>query len=161
MFRFVLLLSYKTALLQGRSGETIIIYYDFACMLEKYCLARDPLLFRNVVFMIDKFHLKNHTCSASYSYYEYDACMLARTQVCEQGPCSVLSSCFVSVCRLPTSDPFRGSCRIPVFSLLRPVLETTCKSSCEDRAILLTMLAGDEYSRARNDEQLARLRLQE
>lgn len=60
-----------------------------------------------------------------------------------------------------TSDPFRGSWRISVFSLLRPVLETTCKSSSEDRAILLTMLAGDEYSRARNDEQLARLRLQD
>ena len=73
---------------QGRSGETLIVYYDFACMLEKFCLARDPLLFRNVVFMIDKFHLKNHTCSASYSYFEYDVCMLARTQVCEQGPCS-------------------------------------------------------------------------
>lgn len=71
---------------KGRSGETLIVYYDFACMLEKYCLARDPWLFRNVVFMIDKFHLKNHTCSSSFSYYEYDACMLARTQVCEQGP---------------------------------------------------------------------------
>ena len=71
---------------QGRSGETLIVYYDFACMLEKYCLARDSWLFRNVVFMIDKFHLKNHTCSSSFSYYEYDARMLAHTQVCEQGP---------------------------------------------------------------------------
>lgn len=77
---------FSSIALQGRSGETLIVYYDFACMLEKYCLARDPWLFRNVVFMIDKFHLKNHTCSSSYSYYEYDACMLARTQVAEQGP---------------------------------------------------------------------------
>lgn len=151
-----------TALLQGRSCETLIVYYDFACMLEKYCLARDPLLFRNVIFMIDKFHLKNHTCSASYSYYEYDACMLARTQVCEQGPCSVLSLCCIYVLGLskcPLIFVGNSFC-IPVFSLLRPVLETTCKSSCEDRAILLTMLAGDEYSRERNSEQIARLRLQ-
>jgi len=46
-----------------------------------------------------------------------------------------------------------------VFSMLRPVLETTCKSRSEDRAILLTMFAGDEYSRKRNEEQVARLRL--
>ena len=46
-----------------------------------------------------------------------------------------------------------------MFSILRPVLETTCKSRSEDRAILLTMFAGDEYSRKRNEEQVARLRL--
>ena len=47
----------------GRGREPMVVYYDFACALEKYCLARDPWLFRNVVFMIDKFHLKNHTCN--------------------------------------------------------------------------------------------------
>ena len=46
-----------------------------------------------------------------------------------------------------------------VFSQLRPVLKTTCKSGSEDRAIALTMFAGDEYSRERNNEQVERLRL--
>ena len=47
-----------------------------------------------------------------------------------------------------------------VFSLLRPVLETTIKSETEDRVLLLiTMLAGDEYSRERQSEQTARNRL--
>ena len=46
-----------------------------------------------------------------------------------------------------------------VLSELRPILETTCKSKSEDRAILLTILAGDEYSRERNNEQVERLRL--
>ena len=55
-------------------------------MLERYVLARDPWLFRNVVFIIDKFHLKNHSCSCSYAYYEYEECMVAYTEVCEQGP---------------------------------------------------------------------------
>jgi len=55
-------------------------------MLERFVLARDPWLFRNVVFIIDKFHLKNHSCSCSYCYYEYEECMVAYTEVCEQGP---------------------------------------------------------------------------
>ena len=42
-----------------------------------------------------------------------------------------------------------------VFSQLRPVLKTTCcKSRSEDRAILLTMFAGAEYSRERNNEHI-------
>ena len=126
-------------------------------MLEKFCLARDPLLFRNVVFMIDKFHLKNHTCSASYSYFEYDVCMLARTQVCEQGPCSPPRS--VRHLYIINEVSLRELSDSAVFSQLRPVLETTCKSRSEDRAIQLTMFASDEYSRERNNEQVARLRL--
>ena len=152
-FRFTRSDSLTVSPSQGRSGETLIVYYDFACMLEKFCLARDPLLFRNVVFMIDKFHLKNHTCSASYSYFEYDVCMLARTQVCEQGPCST------SMLHLINEVSLRELSYSAVFSKLRPVLETTCKSRSEDRAIQLTMFASDEYSRERNTEQVARLRL--
>ena len=47
----------------------------------------------------------------------------------------------------------------PVFSYLRPILETTCKSSREDRLLLLCMLVGDEYSFDRRTEQLTRLSL--
>ena len=99
---------------QGRSGETLIVYYDFACMLEKYCLARDPWLFRNVIFMIDKFHLKNHTCSSSFSYYEYDACMLARTQVAEQGS-SVIDPSSTHLFTLPPLS-FSATCVCSVFA---------------------------------------------
>ena len=40
-----------------------------------------------------------------------------------------------------------------------PVLETTITSGTEDRSLLLTMLAGDEYLRERQSEQFSRNRL--
>ena len=69
-------------------NRPLVVYYDHACALNDYCMARDPWLFRNVVFVIDKFHLKNHTCSCSYAYYEISSCFAERTQVAEQGTCT-------------------------------------------------------------------------
>ena len=66
-------------------NRPLVVYYDHACMLERYCLARDPWLFRNVIFIIDKFHLSNHTCPCSFAYYEFYGCFAEFTQVCEQG----------------------------------------------------------------------------
>ena len=39
-------------------NRPLVVYYDHACALDYYCMARDPWLFRNVVFVIGKFHLK-------------------------------------------------------------------------------------------------------
>lgn len=38
-----------------------VVFYDFACSLEEYCLNRDPAWFRHTLFVIDRFHWKNHT----------------------------------------------------------------------------------------------------
>jgi hypothetical protein len=135
-------------------------------MLERYVLARDPWLFRNVVFIIDKFHLKNHSCSCSYAYYEYEECMVAYTEVCEQGPwcCPAAKSLprhpppdspdtasqlsrRVTTDHRPSTSP--SSSRV-AFSHLRPILETTCKRGREDRLFLYMMLVQDEFSRDRD-----------
>jgi hypothetical protein len=127
-------------------------------MLERYVLARDPWLFRNVVFIIDKFHLKNHSCSCSYAYYEYEECMVAYTEVCEQGPwcCPAAKSLprhpppTLQTPRLsyrPSTSP--SSSRV-AFSHLRPILETTCKRGREDRLFLYMMFVQDEFSRDRD-----------
>lgn len=133
-------------------------------MLERFVLARDPWLFRNVIFIIDKFHLKNHSCSCSYCYYEYEECMVAYTEVCEQGPwCCPAAK---SLPRPPSSDssdaasqlslrlttdhrPSPSSSRV-AFSHLRPILETTCKRGREDRLFLYMMFVQDEFSRDRD-----------
>ena len=44
-----------------------IIYYNFACSLEDYCMNREAGYFKNKQFFYDIFHGYNHTCSKIYS----------------------------------------------------------------------------------------------
>ena len=37
-----------------------VIIYGNACNLHSYCLNRDPDYFRETVFLVDRFHWKNH-----------------------------------------------------------------------------------------------------
>ena len=37
------------------------IIYDNSCNLQSYCLNRDPGFFKNTMFLVDRFHWKNHT----------------------------------------------------------------------------------------------------
>lgn len=51
-----------------------IIVYDNACQLHTYCLNRDPVFFKFVKFLIDRFHWKGHCgCSKGYCMDSYSA----------------------------------------------------------------------------------------
>ncbi|KAL9931788.1 hypothetical protein V8E36_009338 [Tilletia maclaganii] len=42
------------------------IIYDFACQLAPYCLAREPMFFKDVLFVVDQMHQHGHsTCTTS------------------------------------------------------------------------------------------------
>ena len=65
----------------------LVVIYDFACLLQEYCLNREPLFFKNTRFYVDRFHWFNHTCCArSYNIDLYDDVLLdtLNTQVAEQ-----------------------------------------------------------------------------
>jgi hypothetical protein len=38
-----------------------VVIYDFACALEEYASNRDPVWFKNTLFLVDRFHWRNHT----------------------------------------------------------------------------------------------------
>lgn len=42
-----------------------VVIYDFACALEEYASNRDPYWFRNTLFVIDRFHWRNHHAYAA------------------------------------------------------------------------------------------------
>ena len=47
---------------------------------------RDPALFKNTSFLVDRFHWKNHACNQSYSLKSINSDEFKRinSQVCEQ-----------------------------------------------------------------------------
>lgn len=46
--------------------------YDFACNALEYCLNREPVMFRNTRFVVDRFHYKyNHKCSELFKMDRY------------------------------------------------------------------------------------------
>ena len=48
------------------------IVYDNACKLHVYCLNREPALYKNTRFFVDRFHWKGHVgCSRGYSLESY------------------------------------------------------------------------------------------
>jgi hypothetical protein len=62
------------------------VIYDNACNLQTYALMREPYLYKDVVFMVDRLHYCNHkNCSCAF-----DAKLFPRdlgslnSQVCEQ-----------------------------------------------------------------------------
>jgi len=62
-----------------------IIVYDFACSLEEYCLNRDPDWFRDTLFVIDRFHWKNHYgCPKAFNMSNYTGLYGKNSSICEQ-----------------------------------------------------------------------------
>ncbi|KAI6659973.1 hypothetical protein LOD99_14314 [Oopsacas minuta] len=63
-----------------------VIIYDNACNLHKTCMKRDPKVFRNTTFLIDRFHSTNHKCNPSYSLrsIQTDEMKKLNSQICEQ-----------------------------------------------------------------------------
>jgi len=45
-----------------------IVIYDNSCHLLSYCLNRQPNHFKNTLFLIDRFHVKNHTTCSQYGF---------------------------------------------------------------------------------------------
>lgn len=49
-----------------------VVVYDNACNLSIYCDLREPYLFRNTTFVIDKLHKWNHKqCSPAFDFNNY------------------------------------------------------------------------------------------
>ena len=70
--------------LRNLANKPKVVVYDFACQLEEYCMARDPFYFKDVVFLIDKFHHFNHTCCPMYKMSNYPHLSTVNSVVCEQ-----------------------------------------------------------------------------
>ena len=61
-----------------------IIFYDFACSLEEFCLNREPKYYKNTQFFHDIFHGFSHTCSSVYSSKRIPSLNHVNTSLCEQ-----------------------------------------------------------------------------
>ncbi|KAI6648096.1 hypothetical protein LOD99_11905 [Oopsacas minuta] len=63
-----------------------IIIYDNACNLHNTCIIREPKLFKDTTFLVDRFHWKNHCCNPAYSLKSVKSHEFLRinSQVCEQ-----------------------------------------------------------------------------
>ena len=61
-----------------------IIYYNFACSLEEYCMNREAGYFKNKQFFYDIFHGYNHTCSKIYSSKNLIHLNSVNSSICEQ-----------------------------------------------------------------------------
>ena len=70
--------------LRNLASKPKVVIYDFACQLEAYCMARDPFYFKDVVFLIDRFHHHNHTCCEMYKLSNYPHLSHLNSVVCEQ-----------------------------------------------------------------------------
>jgi hypothetical protein len=62
-----------------------VIVYDFACVLQEFCLNRAPEFFKNTLFVVDNFHWKTHvSCGLGYCLADYASLTRLNTQVAEQ-----------------------------------------------------------------------------
>ena len=61
-----------------------VIFYDFACSLEEYCLNRESGYFKNTRFYHDIFHGFSHNCSKVYSSKGIKGLESVNTSICEQ-----------------------------------------------------------------------------
>jgi hypothetical protein len=61
-----------------------IVIMDNACNLHTYCLRREPWLFRNVWFLVDRLHYANHVnCSSGYRIDNFPFLKDISTVACE------------------------------------------------------------------------------
>ena len=64
-----------------------VIIYDNGCKLHQYVLNREPVHFKNSIFLVDRFHWRGHVgCSSGYSLDSYTSLDIAsiKSQVNEQ-----------------------------------------------------------------------------
>lgn len=62
-----------------------VVVYDFACNLHEFCMNRAPEFFKDTLFVIDKFHWRNHTsCALSYNMVLYARLVHQNSQLAEQ-----------------------------------------------------------------------------
>lgn len=61
-----------------------VIFYDFACNLEEYCLNRESGYFWNTKFYHDLFHGYTHSCSPAYNSKFLCGVRGVNTSICEQ-----------------------------------------------------------------------------
>ncbi|XP_066913987.1 uncharacterized protein [Clytia hemisphaerica] len=72
---------FKTRFPQGPK----MVIYDNCCALHSYCLNRDPVFFKDTLFLIDRFHWKNHrACSFGYCLARYPSYKDVNSQINEQ-----------------------------------------------------------------------------
>jgi hypothetical protein len=84
-----------------------IILYDLSCNLERYCMARNPVLFRDTLFVLDKFHERNHvTCSRAFTAQFTEDLQGVNTQV--RG-LSLHRSCWIPIYLAGLGSP-TGTC---------------------------------------------------
>jgi hypothetical protein len=49
-----------------------VVVHDFACSLADYCMSREPMYFKDTLFIVDSFHARNHkACTQSSKLYAY------------------------------------------------------------------------------------------
>lgn len=62
-----------------------VVFYDNACNLHTFCAYREPILFQDVQFIIDKLHWSSHSkCSPVFNPNLYSHLVFLNTQLCEQ-----------------------------------------------------------------------------
>ena len=61
-----------------------VIYCDFACSLEEYCMNREAGYFKDTQFFYDIFHGYNHTCSKIYSSKNLIHLNSVNSSICKQ-----------------------------------------------------------------------------
>lgn len=62
-----------------------VIYYDFSCQLEEYCLNREPKFWRDCRFYHDIFHGFSHKCSFAYNSKRITSLDIGiNSEICEQ-----------------------------------------------------------------------------
>ena len=61
-----------------------VVFYDFACSLEEYCMDREAGFFKNTRFHHDLFHEFSHNCSSVYSSKGLTNLQSVNTSICEQ-----------------------------------------------------------------------------
>lgn len=67
------------------SSAPRIIVYDNSCSLHSYCLNRDPLFFKDTMFLVDRLHWNNHGgCSCGYCLDMYPLLNHINSQANEQ-----------------------------------------------------------------------------
>ncbi len=64
-------------------NQEIILIYDFACDARAYCLRREPLLFKNTLFLVDRLHKPGHLCPATFDTNSYPSLERIRTILVE------------------------------------------------------------------------------
>jgi len=87
-----------------------VVVYDFACALQEYCLNRAPAFFKDTLFVVDRFHWRNHVaCAFSYNMSGFLFLDQLNSQAAEQSNSRLQA--LADVCSLMTQPNFMRSLR--------------------------------------------------